>query len=57
LSDIIEEERPFEIMILDFDAIEQLLIIYFAFVRHWRKRTGVQWNSTAAVYRLQEIAL
>jgi hypothetical protein len=42
------------IMIVDFDIIEQPLIIYSAFVRYWRKRIGVQWNSMSAVYGFQK---
>jgi len=33
---------------VDFDAADQLLIGYSAFVRYWRKM-GVKWNSTSVI--------
>lgn len=39
---------------MDSDIIEQPLITYSAFVRYWRERTGKQWNSTSAIYGLEE---
>jgi len=41
------------IISVDFDVIDQLLIRYSAFIRHWRK-IRIQWNRTSVIYRLQE---
>jgi hypothetical protein len=41
------------IISVDFIGINELLIIYSAFVGHWRKM-GLQSESTSAIYRLQE---
>jgi len=41
------------IIIVDFNATGQLLIIYCAFVKYWRKM-GMKQSSASAVYRLQE---
>jgi hypothetical protein len=41
------------IIIVDFDITDELLIRYSAFVRYWIRNVN-KWDSTPAVYRLQE---
>jgi hypothetical protein len=36
---------------VDFD-VDELLIIYSAFIRYWKKRKGEQWDVTSVTYRL-----
>jgi hypothetical protein len=33
--------------------ISQLLIRFSAIIRYWRKKMGVQWDSTSTIQRLQ----
>jgi len=39
---------------VEFDATDQLLIIYSAFVKYLGKKMGIQRSSASAFYRLQE---
>ena len=42
------------VILVDFYAKGQLLIIYSAFVKYLRKKMGIQQSSASALYRLQE---
>jgi hypothetical protein len=41
---------------VDFDIVDQLLIIYSAFILCW-ERMGVQWDITSSISRHQERSL
>jgi len=47
------QRKLLDIINVDFDATGQLLIIYSAFVKYFRKR-GIQGSSASALYKLQE---
>jgi len=47
-------EEIIGIIIVDYDAKGQLVIIYSAFVRYLSEEIGVQWSSASAVCILQE---
>jgi hypothetical protein len=46
--------KLFGIISADFDAVDQLLIIFLTFVRYRMKNIGMQWENTSTVYRLYE---
>jgi hypothetical protein len=46
--------KLFGIISVGFDVTDQLLIGFFAFVRYWREKMGLQLDSTSPIHRLQE---
>jgi len=47
-------DKIIDIISVNFNIADQLLIKYSTFIRHWRKKVGVQWNSTAVISRPQK---
>jgi len=39
---------------VNFNIADQLLIKYSTFIRHWRKKVGVQWHCVSVIYSVWE---
>jgi hypothetical protein len=39
---------------VDFDVRGQRLVTFSVSVRYWKKKMGVEWYSTSAIYKFQE---